>query len=242
MPTVAPRTLLLAPAAVVALVVTIVVFVVGGGLLWLLIGLVVGLAAGTLVVVALDRRAPEAALRSLGAIPLEEGTEPRLESLVESVCASHGISEPQLYIVESRAPDAAVAGNRNDTRLIVTTGALRQLDRLELEAVVARELVQFGQGIHAATVLASVAPFYGPFADRLRVRVLDERRLALVDIEGVQLTRYPPALAGAFTKAAATDGVPDRPASRHLWLIGPKGVSNPVQPLLTERIDTLREL
>ena len=176
MPTVAPRLLLIAPAIVPALVAAIVVTVLFELPVSLLLGLAVGVVVALLVMWWLERRAPEAALRSLGAQPLAPGTEPRLESLVESICASHGIAEPQLYLVESRAPDAAVAGNATDTRLVVTTGALRQLDRLELEAVVARELVQFGNGIHAATVLASVAPFYGPFADRLRERMLDDRR------------------------------------------------------------------
>ena len=242
MPTVAPRLLLIAPAVLAFLFTTLLVGIVASGSLGWIIGLVIGLAAAFALTVYLDRSAPEAALRSLGASPLPEGSEPRLESLVESVCASHGISEPKLYVVESRAPDAAVAGNAGDTRLVVTTGALRQLDRLELEAVVARQLVQFGSGIHAATVLAAVAPLYGPFAERVRGSVLDDRRLARVDIDGVQLTRYPPALAAVFEKAAASDGVPDRPASRHLWLVGPNGVSGAVQPALGERIDTLREL
>lgn len=242
MPTIAPRLLLIAPAIVAFLFTTLLVGLLASGSLGWIVGLVVGLAAAFALMVYLDRRAPETALRSLGATPIPEGSEPRLESLVESVCASHGISEPKLYLVESRAPDAAVAGSAGDTRLVVTTGALRQLDRLELEAVVARQLVQFGSGIHAATVLAAVAPLYGPFAERVRDRVLDDRRLARVDIDGVQLTRYPPALAAVFEKAAASDGVPDRPASRHLWLVGPRGVSGAVQPALDERIDTLREL
>ena len=242
MPTVAPRLLLVAPALVAFLFTALLVGLLAPGSLAWIIGLVIGLAAAFAAMVFLERRAPEAALRSLGAKPIEPGTEPRLESLVESVCASHGISEPRLYLVESRSPDAAVAGNSGDTRLVITTGALRQLDRLELEAVVARELVQFGSGIHAATVLAAVAPLYGPFAARVRERVLDDRRLARVDIDGVQLTRYPPALAAAFEKAAASDGVPDRPASRHLWLVGPRGVADAIQPALGERIDTLREL
>ena len=242
MPTVAPRLLLVAPAIVAFLFTTLLVGLLAPGSLAWIIGLAVGLLIAVAVMVFLERRAPEVALRSLGAQPLAEGIEPRLESLVESICASHGISEPRLYLVESRAPDAAVVGNSGDTRLIVTTGALRQLDRLELEAVVARELVQFGSGIHAATVLTAVAPLYGPFAERVRNKVLDDRRLARVDIEGVQLTRYPPALAAVFEKAAASDGVPDRPASRHLWLVGPQGIAGAVQPALGERIETLREL
>lgn len=242
MPTVAPRLLLIAPAIVAFLFTTLLVGLLAPGSLAWVLGLAIGLAVAVAVMLWLERRAPEAALKSLGATPIPDGSEPRLESLVESVCASHGISEPKLYLVESRAPDAAVAGNANDTRLIITTGALRQLDRLELEAVVARELVQFGSGIHAATLLAAVAPLYGPFAPRVRNKILDDRRLARVDIDGVQLTRYPPALAAAFEKAAASDGVPDRPASRHLWLVGPQGVADAVQPALGERIDTLREL
>lgn len=242
MPTVAPRLLLIAPAIVVFLFTTLIVGIVAPGSLGWIVGLAVGFVAAFVCMVALERRAPDAALRSLGATPLPDGAEPRLESLVESICASHGISRPRLYVVESRAPDAAVAGNVADTRLVVTTGALRQLDRLELEAVIARELVQFGSGVHAATVLAAVAPLYGPLAPRVRARVLDDRRLARVDIDGVRLTRYPPALAAVFEKAAASDGVPDRAASRHLWLVGPRGVTDAVQPALGERIDTLREL
>ena len=242
MPTVAARLLLIAPAFVAFLFVTLVVALLVPVSLPLSVCVVIGLVTAMAMMVVLERRAPEAALRSLGARPLPPGAEPRLESLVASVCAGHGIPEPQLYVVESRAPDAAVAGSSTDTRLVVTTGALRQLDRLELEAVVARELVQFGTGIHTATMLAAVAPLYGPFAPLVRARVLDDRRLARVDIDGVRLTRYPPALAAVFEKAAAADGVPDRAASRHLWLIGPRGVANAVQPSLTERIDTLREL
>lgn len=242
MPTVAPRLLLIAPAAIVFLIVTVVVGLVAPTSLSFLMGAVCGVTAAGALVVVLERRAPDAALRSLGAAPLEPGAEPRFESLVDSICAGHGISEPKLYLVESRAPDAAVAGKPDDTRLVITTGALRQLDRLELEAVVARELVQFGGGIHAATVLAAVAPLYGPFAAGLRDRLLDDRRLARSDIEGVQLTRYPPALAGVFEKAAQGGGVPDVPASRHLWLVGPMGLADPVQPALRERIDTLKEL
>jgi len=242
MPTLAPRLLLIAPASGVFLLVTVLVAVLVPVSLSLFVGLALGLLVAFVAMVGLERRAPEAALRSLRARPLDPGSEPRLESLVESVCASHGIREPRLYVVDSRAPDAAVAGKSDDTRLIVTTGALRQFDRLELEAVVARQLVQFGRGIQAATVLAAVSPLYGPFASRLRSRVLDDRRLALNDVDGVRLTRYPPALAAAFEKAARSVGVPDRPASRHLWLVGPQGAKNPVQPLLSERIDTLREL
>jgi Zn-dependent protease with chaperone function len=66
--------------------------------------------------------------------------------------------------------------------------------------------------------------------------------MAAADLDGVQITRYPPALASALEKAEAAGGVPDRPPARHLWLIGPAGAADFEHPPLIERIDTLREL
>lgn len=247
MPTVAPRLLLVIPATAVLVVVAVVVALIAPTPLPVVVGLVVGVLAAAATMWLLDRTAADAVVERLGARPLAADDEPRLASLVESMCASHGINEPRLYVVDSRAPDAAVAGPPGDARLVLTTGALRQLDRLELEAVVARELSQFGSGVHAATVLASVSRLLGPLAAPLRSRLLDDRRLARTDIDGVRMTRYPPALAGVFEKAEAAEvRVPDDPATRHLWLIGPDvagaDAAGTVQPSLTERIATLREL
>ncbi len=238
MPIVSPRAIAAIPAFIVAVVAAIVLVLVLPAVAALPAALVLGLAVGWVVVGV----APSRLLKSLGARPLEDDTEPRLEGLVESICASHGIAEPRLYLVDADAIDALVVGHADDTRLVVTTGMLSELDRLELEAVVARQLSLFGKGIHAATVLATIAPFLGPLGPRLRHRLLDGRRLALADIDGVKLTRYPPALASAFEKVKDASRVADRPASRHLWMVGPAGVSHPVQPLLIERIDALREL
>lgn len=247
MPTVAPRFLLAVPAAAVFAVVTPVVALLAPTPLPAVVGLVVGVVAAAVTVWLLGRRAADAAVKRLGARPLDPDDEPRLASLVESVCASHGISEPRLYVADSRAPDAAVAGTPGDARLVVTTGALRQLDRLELEAVVARELSQFGSGVHAATLLVSISRLLGPLGASLRSALLDDRRLARIDVDGVRMTRYPPALVGVFEKVAAAEvRVPDDPATRHLWLIGPDvaggDTAGAVQPPLPERIATLREL
>ncbi len=238
MPIVSPRALAAIPALIVFAAVGIVLVFVLPLVAAIAIAVVFGLAVGWIVV----RAAPSQLLKSLDAKPLEDDTEPRLEGLVESICASHGIGEPRVYLVEVSAIDALVVGHADDTRLVVTTGMLTKLDRLELEAVVARELSLFGQGVHAATVLATIGPFLGPLGPRLRNRLLDGRRLASADIDGVKLTRYPPALASAFEKVKDAARVTDRPASRHLWMVGPAGVSHPVQPPLIERIDTLREL
>lgn len=242
MPTTAPRLVFLIPAVVAGLVVAAVFVMLGQFDLRIVVGAMAGSATAVGVVVWLDRRAARAVLSTMGAHRLDEGSEPRLESLVASMCASHGIAEPGLYLVDSQALDAAVVGRGNETQLVVTAGVLRQLDRLELEAVVARQLAQSGAGVHAATTLASVGPMLGPLAKLIRGAQLDSRRLALTDVQGVLMTRYPPALAGAFQKAAQGGGVAGTLSTRHLWMIGPADGTAGVQPPLQDRIDALREL
>ncbi len=238
MPTVSPRALAAIPAAVVFVVVGVVLAVLLPPLIALPVALVAAAVAGLYVM----RSAPNRVVRMLGAVPLEEAAEPRLESLVESICASHGITEPRLYTLASDAVDAAVIGSGDDIRLVVTRGALAGLDRLELEALVARELSLFGSGGHAATVLASVSGLLGPAGAVLRERLLDDRRLVRADVDGVKLTRYPPALASTFEKAGAVERISDHPPTRHLWMVGPQAEGQTVQPPLVERIDMLREL
>ncbi len=242
MPTAAPRLVFLMPAVVVGSVVAAVV-----SLLWphgsmIVVGVVLGLVVAVASVLVLDLRAPEATLRTLDAKPLGPGMEPRLESLVASLCTSHGIAEPSLYSVDSRAPDAAVLGRAKNTHLVVTSGALRQLDRLELEAVVARQLAQLGSGVHAATTLALAGSLLGPLADPLRRAQLDSTRLARMDVQGVLMTRYPPALVGAFERAARGGGVGTKRATEHLWMIGPLDGTPRIQPRLQDRVDALREM
>ncbi len=242
MPTAAPRSVLLIPAFVVGLVVAVVVTLLSPYGPEIVVGVAAGLLVAVVSIVALDRRAPAATLRTLRAVPIGPGEQPRLESLVASLCASHGIAEPKLYKVDSQAPDSAVVGRASDTHLVLTTGALQKLDRLQLEVVVARQLAQFSSGVHAATTLASVGPLLGPLAALIRRVQLDGQRLALTDVQGVLMTRYPPALVGAFEQAAEGSGVSCTRANRHLWMIGPLDGAPGVQPRLQDRIDALREL
>lgn len=242
MPTAAPRSVLLIPAAAVGLAVAVVVALLSPFGPQVVVGAAAGLAVAAVSIVALDRRAPAATLRALRAVEVAPGEQPRLESLVASLCASHGIAEPRLHVVDSRAPDSAVVARASKTHLVLTTGALQQLDRLQLEVVVARQLAQFGSGVHAATNLASVGPLLGPLAELVRRVQLDGQRMALTDVQGVLMTRYPPALVGAFERAAEGGGVDSSRADRHLWMIGPLDGSPAVQPRLQDRIDALSEL
>jgi heat shock protein HtpX len=135
-------------------------------------------------------------------------------------------------MVAGTSPDRAV--------LAVTTGLLRELDRIELEAVLAEELVQIRQNeILPATVL--VATF-----GLGRSRVLSSDRDVWADRGAVKLTRYPPALASALEKVesrgSTVSGIPSYMA--HLWLAEPGQDPSPRPGRLPvrERIEALREL
>ena len=234
MPTVSSRALAAIPAAPLGVIVAVVLAVT----IHPVAGLVLGVAVGAAVFFWVLNGAVGAALRALGASPLVEGREPRLESLVESICASHGIAEPILYVVESSAIDAAVVGTPDDTRLVVTRGVLTKLERLEIEAVIAREMTLFGNGVAAATTLAS--PALGPVAAGLRKRLLDDRRFVRADFDAVGVTRYPPALASALEKALESARISHNTRADHLWMIG--SGTDSVQPDMRERVDALREL
>lgn len=235
MPTMSASAIAAIPALLVGLVVLIALVFVD-----LIIAVVAAIVLGGLIFVLVQRTATSRVLYALSAEPLDDGVEPRLESLVESICASHGINEPGLYVAKTTAMDAAVVGRSNDTRLVVTQGLLDRLDRLELEAVIARELSMFGSGVFAGTVLASLGGLLGPAGGLLRAQLLDDRRFVTADFDAVGVTRYPPALAAAFAKAVESARVTHRPASDHLWMIG--SGTDPVQPGLGERVDALLEL
>jgi heat shock protein HtpX len=65
----------------------------------------------------------------------------RLHNLVEGLCIASGLPKPRLYVVDDDAPNAFATGrNPEHAAVAVTTGLLRKLDRLELEAVLAHEL------------------------------------------------------------------------------------------------------
>ena len=230
-----------------------VTFAVVVAALLLVVGLPVWLVAAAALVVAgalglaLYRRAPTVALDTLGAEAIEPGTEPRLANVVEGLCATSGNPQPRLYRVDAEALNAAILGrSADDVCLVVTTGLLAALDRLELEAVVARLLSQLKRGVEPATVLVSVARLATPLGlrDRILAWALDRHSMVAVDLDAVRLTRFPPALASAYEKSAAVRPIESNPVVDHLWLLGTtsgrlRGVAHPP---LTDRIDVLREL
>jgi heat shock protein HtpX len=76
-----------------------------------------------------------------GAHEVSKEEEPYLYNTVEALSIAAGLPMPQLYIIETDVPNAFAAGrNPENASITVTTGLLDQLDRLELEGVVAHEM------------------------------------------------------------------------------------------------------
>jgi heat shock protein HtpX len=73
--------------------------------------------------------------------PASEEEYPRLHNIVEGLCIAAGLPKPRLYVIEDDAPNAFATGrNPKHAAVAVTTGLLRKMNRIELEAVVAHEL------------------------------------------------------------------------------------------------------
>jgi heat shock protein HtpX len=188
------------------------------------------------------------ASRALGAIGVQSipsDSLARLENLVEGFCVTNGIPIPNLAMVDVDACNAAVIGQRPDRcTLVITRGAIDSLTRIELEAVIARELALIRHG-HAglATVLAALAPLWAAAPQRF----LPERADVVADMEAVGLTRYPPGLLDALAKVRLDPLVPSAARwTRHLWIEDPvapaDGRAGSFHSSIEERIATLREL
>jgi heat shock protein HtpX len=81
---------------------------------------------------------------------------PYVYNTVEGLAIAAGIPTPRLYLIDDTAPNAFATGRDPDHAVIVvTTGLLDKLDRLELEGVIAHELAHIqNYDIRLATVAA----------------------------------------------------------------------------------------
>ena len=76
---------------------------------------------------------------------IEKKDNPELYRLVENLCITAGLPFPKVYIMEEDQPNAFATGRDPKHGVIaVTTGLLKELDRVELEGVIAHELAHIG--------------------------------------------------------------------------------------------------
>jgi heat shock protein HtpX len=238
---------LLAVVVAVPLALGLVVGLVAGvPLIGLLAGLVVGLALAGLA----WWRAEPMTLSLTKAQPADAVEHARLLNLLDGLCAATGLQRPAAYVVADEAPNAmAIGRSPRSAAVLVTSGLLDRLRRVELEGVLAHELNHVKEG---STALRTVAvPLVGlpatvlppAAAGRLRRWVVGDAEAA-ADLAAVAVTRYPPGLAAGLEVVSAGGGrVATPPAVAHLWLAPPLGAF-PQSPGegLPERVAFLREL
>ncbi len=176
---------------------------------------------------------------------LEVDAAANLCNLAEGLATSVGVATPELRVLDDAGCNTLVVDNgKGRTALVVTTGLLEALSRVELEGVVARALVQIRQG-DAAAAVARIAIDRAPDVKVIGTvfgggsRFDDPDRDVLLDRAAASATRYPPGLMGALdqcrqrtTAVAGAD-----PATTSLWLADPTGGGS-----LDHRIEALELL
>jgi heat shock protein HtpX len=208
-------------------------------------GLGSGLAAGILLVGFAPGVGERLALRALRAEPADPSRYPRYQNLVEGLCDELGLPLPKLWVVDSGAANALALGrNPAEATVVVTTGLLGQLNRVELEGVLAAELSHIrgsGARLGSMAVLLGAGglllesrrrggnPLLGAAGQALlaltplrRMAVPVERHL-WADEGAAYLTRYPPGLISALRKLGAQpDGASlSNLGLNHLWIVDP---------------------
>ncbi len=122
---------------VVAAVGAIVGYLVGNGPVFTLVALVISGA----IAFGSYWKADKIALAVSRARPAPEEQYRRLHNLVEGLCIAGGLPKPGVYVIDDPAPNAFATGrNPNHAAIAVTTGLLEQMNRVELEGVIAHEL------------------------------------------------------------------------------------------------------
>lgn len=222
---------------------TLVGLVLGRPLVGVLVGLVLGAVLATIFV----RTATSRVLAAIGSRPLDPGEHPRLVNLLDGLCLTGGVPNPEVRIVDTEVPDAFVLGtSARSAVVVVTSGLLERLGRIELEGVVAHELARIRHhDIAPATLVAAL----GPFADAAADRLLPADRIIAADLDACHLTRYPPGLIAALESIGATSSSSgsrtvtsaELSVPAHLCL-APAGGDPTSHPSLHERIALLREL
>jgi Zn-dependent protease with chaperone function len=190
------------PGVVAGIVVAVVVIAVGLSFVVAAIALVV-VAAG--LVAWQWQNAPRAVLRAVGARPSDEWEHPRLHNLVDGLCATMGLPAPVICVVDSPVPNAmAIGHDPGSASLVVTSGLEESLTLVELEGVLAHELVHIKRhdtvvaGVAVATT-APLAVITGVAAGAERVHRLIGRGKAYdADQRAARVVRYPPGIGSAL--------------------------------------------
>ena len=153
-------------------------------LVFLLLGFVIGMALGEgyvfiimiisiiisiLYILFSYYKSAEIAIASVRARPVNSSNpdERQYERLVEALTVASGLPKPKLYVMENEMINAFASGRSPDVAVLcVTTGALKKLDKKELEGVLAHELGHVGNyDIRYLTIVAVMVGMISIFSE-----------------------------------------------------------------------------
>jgi Zn-dependent protease with chaperone function len=207
--------LCLVPGIVVGLVVGAVL--AGAGLP--VVGIVLFVVLAACLALGLWWRAPGVVVRAVGARPSDEADQPRLHNLVDGLCATMGLPRPRVCVVDSPVPNAMVVGRDPDSATLVVTTALdRTLSLVELEGVLAHELVhvkRHDMTVAGPAVLVSVPLSFVGGMERGSERVhrfVGRGREFAADQRAAAVVRYPAGIGGALETMTARSTTPSSAA------------------------------
>jgi heat shock protein HtpX len=235
---------LVAPVVFIAL--SALIFAALGALFGqIFIGALVGIAVAIVLTVIAFAKADAVVLRVSNAMPASEIEHRRLHNVVEGLCVTIGLQKPDVYVVRDDALNALVVGAGGRSSVVFTTGLINNLDRIQIEGVVAHLLSRIRGGqvqvlarvavlIGApvllceslqrkkwpvSSLLVAVGVLVGPFMKWL----MGNSTVIEADLAACRLTRYPPGLTqGLETLSLHSTRLHSSSfATTHLWFADP---------------------
>lgn len=246
-------------AAILILLFSTICFGVTGLVLSIVLPLLISLGLGLIVAIGggflVWARATHFVLSVSKATPADPIKYASSHNIIEGLCISAGLPNPQIYVIDSPAINAfSIGTNYNNSYIIFTQGLVEALSIVELEAICAHELSHIKALDIAPATLAAI--LFSPIINFLSAElILDKmlnvtRKESLADKNALFLTRYPPALVSALNKISNSEyAMNTSPAISFLWLKPAlpqsqlqHSPSNVSRNYLFERIEALKEL
>jgi heat shock protein HtpX len=142
--------------------------VIGGGFLYIFVGLAV------LMNVVGYWFSDKLALKASRAQPVEPGTMPELEGMVEDLAQRAQVPVPRLYLIPSEQPNAFATGrNPKHAAVAVTQGLLQHLPPDQVKGVLAHEFAHIkNRDILVSSIAAMVAGSISAIANILQFSLL----------------------------------------------------------------------
>jgi heat shock protein HtpX len=149
------------------------------------------------------------ALRASRAQPVELGTRPELEGIVQDLAQRARVPEPRLYLIPSEQPNAFATGrNPQHAAVAVTEGLLQQLPPDQVRGVLAHEFAHIkNRDILVSSIAAMVAGAISAIANVLQFSLLfggDDEESGPLGLIGTLATIILAPLAAALLQLAVS--------------------------------------